>query len=160
MKLISNCIHIYISKIDFVASIKLFNNYSNFYSHRKTLMSTNKGKQPIESKKVSGLTHEKPPFPIPFPSFYPPPSAASQILIDNIWSTYLSGQCNFLMQKHLSDLANHLKYLEAKIQMLEQHAHHHLSLQLNTELNSWKRFIPFFRTIQLQELEMKLYLVR
>ena len=75
-------------------------------------MSTNKGKQPIEPEEL--------PFSIPFPSFYPAPSAAPQILIDNIWSTHLSGQCNFLLRKHLSDLANHLKYLEAKIQMLEQ----------------------------------------
>ena len=120
MKLIFNCIHLHISKINFIASRKLLNNYSNFYSHRETPMSTDKGKRPIESNKVSTLSHEEPPFPIPFPCFYLTPSAAFQILIDNIWSTYLFGQCNFLMWKHLSDLANYLKYLEAKIQMLEQ----------------------------------------
>eukprot|EP00268_Persea_americana_P000279 TRINITY_DN10108_c0_g2_i1.p1 TRINITY_DN10108_c0_g2~~TRINITY_DN10108_c0_g2_i1.p1 ORF type:complete len:307 (-),score=26.94 TRINITY_DN10108_c0_g2_i1:323-1243(-) len=121
MKLISNCIHIHISKINFIASIKPFNNYFKFYSHRETSKSTDKGKQPIESNKVSAIAHEEPPFRIPFTSFYPTHSAASQILIDNIWSACLSGQCNSLMRKHLSDLANHIKYLEAKIQMLEQH---------------------------------------
>ena len=49
-------------------------------------MSTDKGKQPIESNKVSILAHKETPFQLPFPSLYPVPSTASQILIDNIWS--------------------------------------------------------------------------
>ena len=55
-------------------------------------MSQDKGKQPINPNKPYATQDPFLPLQIPFPSSNPLPSAESQVFLDKIRSTHLSGQ--------------------------------------------------------------------
>ena len=100
-------------------TITYFSKYCLNSSFRKP-MSQDKGKQPINPNKPCAIQEPFLPLHIPFPFSKPLPSAKSQVFLDKIWSTHLSGQRNSRMRKNISDLAIHLKSLESRIQFLEQ----------------------------------------
>ena len=117
-------------------------------------MSQEKGKQPKNSNILYASQDPLlPPLHISFPSSNPLPSAKSQVFLDKIWSTHLSGQRNSRMRKNISDLAIHLKSLESRIQSLEQQCASSSIQELknNSKYNSWKRLIALFQMIYLCE---------